>query len=35
MCKIEAIMTKHPLYSMFCVVDDKGACADQVTNYIN
>ncbi len=35
MCKIEAIMTKHPLYSMFCVVDDKGACAEQVTNYIN
>jgi hypothetical protein len=26
MCKTEAIITKHPLYRIFCEVDETGVC---------
>ena len=30
MCRAEAIVTKHPLYPLFCRVDKAGACVDQI-----
>ena len=30
MCRAEAIVTKHPLYPLFCRVDKAGGCVDQI-----